>query len=210
MFGALTMYSKSFPANTSSNPPFQMERKDTDFEWCVSNLLFWVSFQRIEEDSGPSIRRLYQELLVLWPTGFMDIDGIKRALYRAKERRELCSSRKDRDKIRKKKLLPPKSEDVSKGTKALHTSEKPLSDSCSTLNKKPVLSAGHGGVAFANGPKVDRRKQEKAKINPNGNNPIDEMQSNILSKKKMKKKPSTEALEGGKVSSRETGGFKVG
>ncbi|KAL6504864.1 hypothetical protein OROHE_023622 [Orobanche hederae] len=151
--------------------------------------------ERIEEDSGPSIRRLYQELLVLWPTGFMDIDGIKRAIYRAKERRELCSSRKDRDKIRKKKLLPPKSEDVSKGTKALHTSEKLLSDSCSTLNKKPVLSAGHGGVAFVNGPKVDRRKQDKAKINPNGNKPIDEMQSNILSKKKIKKKPSTEALE---------------
>ncbi|KAL6527531.1 hypothetical protein OROGR_016621 [Orobanche gracilis] len=157
--------------------------------------LYDLYVERVEEDSGPPVRRLYQELVVLWPTGFMDIDGIKRAICRAKGRRDLCSSRQDRDKIRKKKLLPPKSEDVINVTKALHTSEKPLSDSCSTLSKKPILSVGHGHVDFVSGPKVDRRKQEKAKINPNGNNPMDEMPSNILSKKKIKKKPSTEALE---------------
>ncbi|KAL6504532.1 hypothetical protein OROGR_026455 [Orobanche gracilis] len=154
--------------------------------------LYDLYVERIEEDSGPPIRRLYQELVVLWPTGFMDIDGIKRAIYRAKERRDFCSSRKDRDKIRNKKLLPPKSEAVTKVTKALHTSEKPLSDTCSTLNKKPVLSAGHGRNASVNGPKVDRRNP---KIDPNGNNPINEMPSKILSKKKIKKKPSPEGLE---------------
>ncbi|XP_021809628.1 uncharacterized protein LOC110753121 [Prunus avium] len=41
----------------------------------------------LDEDAGPQIRKLYAELAGLWPNGFMDNHGIKRAICRSKERR---------------------------------------------------------------------------------------------------------------------------
>ncbi|GFP84304.1 hypothetical protein PHJA_000574100 [Phtheirospermum japonicum] len=145
---------------------------------------------------------LYVELVVLWPSGFMDTDGIKRAIYRAKDKRGLFSSRKDREKIKKKNAVPPKIEDVINVTKALHIHEKPpCSDPPSTLARKPVVPSGATGrnpvADFAkNSPKADKPKQEKAKTSPNGDNPIDAMPSNLLPRKKIKKKPNPEALDG--------------
>ncbi|KAI3460559.1 hypothetical protein Pfo_017222 [Paulownia fortunei] len=164
--------------------------------------LYDLYVERLEEDSGPPVRRLYEELVVLWPSGFMDTNGIKRAIYRAKDRRGLCSLQKDREKIKKKKVLAPKAEDAINFTQALHFHEK-LSDSRDhgfTLTSKPVLSAAvaHGAVrvpvTFANGPNVDKLKQEKMK-GSSSSNPIDVIPSNVLPKKKVKRKPNAEVVE---------------
>ncbi|GER38736.1 wound-responsive family protein [Striga asiatica] len=138
--------------------------------------LYDLCVERIDEGSGPSIRRLYQELVVLWPSGLMDTDGIKRAIYRAKKKRRLCSPPKNREKLTNKKVLPPKPKDER-----------------SPLTKKPVFSA-RKPVALAHGPKVDKRKEEMAKASTNGN-PVNAVASNSVPKKKMKKKPNPEALD---------------
>ncbi|CAK7354728.1 unnamed protein product [Dovyalis caffra] len=49
--------------------------------------LYDLFFQGMDEDKGPQIRKLYVELAELWPNGAMDNQGIKNAIYRAKERR---------------------------------------------------------------------------------------------------------------------------
>ncbi|GER40313.1 wound-responsive family protein [Striga asiatica] len=156
--------------------------------------LYDLYVERIDQDSGPPIRRLYQELVVLWPSGFMDTDGIKRAIYRVKERRGLCIPAKDREKSKNQKVLPPKRKDCTNVSQSSHNREKPLSDSLSPLTKKPTFSA-RKPVALAHGPKADRRNQEKAKGSSSGNNPVDAVASNSMPSKKLKKKPNSEALE---------------
>ncbi|GFP85944.1 hypothetical protein PHJA_000738200 [Phtheirospermum japonicum] len=140
------------------------------------------------------------KLVVLWPGGFMDTDGIKRAIYRAKDKRGLFSSQKDREKIKKKNAAPPKIDDAINVTKALHIHEKSSCSDSPTLARKPVVpsATGRNPVAdFAkNGLKADKPKQEKAKRSPNGDNPIDAMPSNLLPRKKIKKKPNPKALDG--------------
>ncbi|CAA0840811.1 wound-responsive family protein [Striga hermonthica] len=156
--------------------------------------LYDLYVERIDEDSGPPIRRLYQELVVMWPSGFMDTDGIKRAIYRVKERRGLGIPAKDREKSKSQKVLPPKQKDATNVSQSSHTREKPLSDSLSPLTKKPTFSA-RKPVALAHGPKADKRKQEKAKGSSSGNPPVDAVASNSMPSKKLKKKPNLEALE---------------
>ncbi|GER55444.1 wound-responsive family protein [Striga asiatica] len=157
--------------------------------------LYDLYVERIDEDSGPPIRRLYQELVVLWPSGFMDTDGIKRAIYRVKERRGLCIPAKDREKIKNQKVLPPKRKDATNASQSSHNREKTLSDSLSPLTKKPTFSA-RKPVALAHGPKADKRNQEKAKGSSSGNpNPVDAVASNSLPSKKLKKKPNLEVVE---------------
>ncbi|KAM7259675.1 hypothetical protein ACFE04_015416 [Oxalis oulophora] len=55
--------------------------------------LYDIYVDGLEEDSGPQIRKLHAELAELWPKGFMDHHGIKRAICRAKERRKVLYSR---------------------------------------------------------------------------------------------------------------------
>ncbi|KAL0432233.1 UNVERIFIED_CONTAM: Ubinuclein-1 [Sesamum latifolium] len=173
--------------------------------------LYDLYVERLEEDSGPPVRKLYEEvvvqyaplqLAVLWPSGFMDTGGIKRAIYRAKNRKGLCSLRKDRDKIKKKKVLAPKAEDAMNVTQAQHIHEKKFSgsrDQVSALTSKPILSAAvaHGAgllpVAFANGSNIDKLKQAK-KNGSSSKGPISAMPSD-LPKKKVKRKPNAEVNE---------------
>lgn len=42
----------------------------------------------MDEHKGPQIKKLYIELAELWPEGWMDNNGIKHAVYRAKERKK--------------------------------------------------------------------------------------------------------------------------
>ncbi|XP_027330661.1 ubinuclein-1-like isoform X2 [Abrus precatorius] len=66
----------------------------------------------LDENSGPQIRKLYAQLAELWPNGYMDNHGVKRAICRAKERRRALYSRdKDQEKIKRKKLLAPQQEE---------------------------------------------------------------------------------------------------
>ncbi|KAK4387333.1 Ubinuclein-1 [Sesamum angolense] len=165
--------------------------------------LYDLYVERLEEDSGPPVRKLYEELAVLWPSGLMDTSGIKRAIYRAKNRKGLCSLRKDRDKIKKKKVLAPKVEDAMNVTQAQHIHEKKLSDSrdqVSSLTSKPILGtavaqgAGLLHVTFANGSNIDKLKQAK-KNGSSSKGPIPAMPSEVLPKKKVKRKPNAEVNE---------------
>ncbi|CAK9160361.1 unnamed protein product [Ilex paraguariensis] len=47
----------------------------------------------LDEDAGRQARKLYAELAKLWPSGFMDNHGIKRAICRAKDRKRAFYSR---------------------------------------------------------------------------------------------------------------------
>ncbi|KAI3464559.1 hypothetical protein Pfo_021222 [Paulownia fortunei] len=171
--------------------------------------LYDLYVERLEEDSGPPVRRLYEELAALWPGGVMDTDGIKRAIYKAKDRRRaLCGRKRDQEKIKKKKVLAPTAEDSIRGEAinvnlALHIHEKLLPDSrdhSSPLTSKPVLSAAVSQAAarvpvpFANVPNVDKTKQERVKGSPSSK-PIDVVPMDVLPKKKVKRKSNTEMVE---------------
>ncbi|XP_047307382.1 ubinuclein-1-like isoform X2 [Impatiens glandulifera] len=69
----------------------------------------------LDEDAGPQARKLYTELAKLWPEGFMDNHGIKRAICRAKSRQKALHSGQ-KEKIKKKKMVTKT--EVEEGVKA--------------------------------------------------------------------------------------------
>ncbi|XP_073140641.1 ubinuclein-1 isoform X2 [Henckelia pumila] len=174
--------------------------------------LYDLYVERLEEESGPPVRRLYEELAALWPSGVMDTEGVKRAISRAKDRRRaLNNRRKDPEKIKKAKVLTPKTEDATRGeganiTKISHLQENLSIDSrdhSATSTSKSNLNAAvaHPAtcapvpVSSGNPPDVDKARQEKAKGN-SSRNPVDSGPTDILPKKKVKRKPDSEVVEG--------------
>ncbi|GAU46543.1 hypothetical protein TSUD_402600 [Trifolium subterraneum] len=97
--------------------------------------LYDIFVDGLDDNAGPQVRKLYAELAGLWPTGYMDTHGIKRAICRAKERRRASHTKnklfsmlihmarpcwklhmlgmvfKDHEKIKRKKLLASRQED---------------------------------------------------------------------------------------------------
>ncbi|KAH6782630.1 hypothetical protein C2S51_007923 [Perilla frutescens var. frutescens] len=164
--------------------------------------LYDLYIERLEEDSGPPVRRLYEELAALWPGGVMDTDGIKRAIHKAKDRRKaLGGRRRDQEKIKRKKVIAQKMEDTIRREASVH--EKNLLDSrdlASPLMTNLVQSAAvslsepYVPVPVASFPNVDKPKQERLKASPN-NLPIDAVPVEVLPKKKVKKKQNADAVE---------------
>ncbi|XP_044475860.1 ubinuclein-1-like isoform X2 [Mangifera indica] len=117
----LSLESKAFEHQAGSSDDFQeigeehgvRKRKfsmDTALEDKICDL-YDLYVDGLDEDAGPQIRKLYVELAHLWPNGLMDNHGIKRAICRAKERRrEMYNRHRDREKIKRKKMLTPKTE----------------------------------------------------------------------------------------------------
>lgn len=160
--------------------------------------LYDLYVERLEEDSGAPVRKLYEELALFWPSSVMNTDGIRRAIYRAKDRKGLCSSQKDREKIKKKKVSALKAQDAPNVTHATNAHDKLLSrDRGSTLVSNPVPSAPRVPVASASGPNLDKSKKDKMKksISCSNPNPSDKKPSDVLPEKKVKKKPSAEVAE---------------
>ncbi|KAL1561213.1 ubinuclein-1-like isoform X2 [Salvia divinorum] len=162
--------------------------------------LYDLYVERLEDDSGPPVRKLYEELALLWPSGIMNTDRIKRAIYRAKDRKGLCNFRKDREKNKKKKdLAAPRTQDTSNGTHAMNSHEKLLPrDRGSKLASSSAPSAARVPVTIANGPNLGSNpKQEKSKKLISSSNPdhTDTKLSSLLPKKKVKQKPSAEVAE---------------
>ncbi|XP_011102211.1 ubinuclein-1 isoform X1 [Sesamum indicum] len=169
--------------------------------------LYDLYVEKLEEDLGPPVRRLYEELAALWPSGVMDTDGIKRAIYKSKDRRRALSGRrKDQEKM-KKKMLAPKTENTTRGeavsvNPALPVHEKLLAGSCDQalpLTSKPVLSAAVSPAArmpvpLANSQNVDKLKHERLK-GSSSSNPVDAVSTDVLPKKKVKRKPNSEIVE---------------
>ncbi|XP_016457656.2 ubinuclein-1 isoform X1 [Nicotiana tabacum] len=159
----------------------------------------------LDEDAGPQVRKLYAELAGFWPNGFMDNHGIKRAICRAKDRRRaLHARRKDGEKIRRNKLLASKVEETGRVdavpiAQSVHIQEKVVIDHSSTSTNKPLSSTAAVNastrmpVSSANGPDVDRLKQEKLK-GASGSS-VDPRAADALPKKKIKRKKESELGE---------------
>ncbi|XAR49592.1 hypothetical protein NMG60_11032844 [Bertholletia excelsa] len=173
--------------------------------------LYDLFVEGLDEDAGPHARKLYAELAGLWPDGYMDNHGIKRAICRAKDRKRLQYSRhKDQEKIKRKKLLAPRAEaavrvETSSIAQPQYTPEKVvgIADSgnhglTSISRQVPIATTANSTVrlpnAATNGPNLERLKQEKVKgdssSNANDLRPVD-----MLTKKKVKRKPELELAE---------------
>ncbi|KAJ0025524.1 hypothetical protein Pint_08097 [Pistacia integerrima] len=205
-----SLESKAFEHQAGASDDFQeigeekgvIKRKysmDTDMEDKICDL-YDLYVDGLDEDAGPQIRKLYVELAHLWPNGFMDNHGIKRAICRAKERRrEQYNRHKDQEKIKRKKMLTPKTEDSvqietdanaqpqytrerlgsDSGSHSLATASKPVSNATAASMRTPSPSA--------NG---DRLKQDKLK--GSSSNSMDEAKmavDGVMTKKKVKRKP---------------------
>lgn len=166
--------------------------------------LYDLYIEGVEEDAGPQARKLYAELAELWPKGFMDNHGIKRAICRAKDRKKLLHSMyKDQEKIKRKKLISKTPEtlqgEVNPVVQSQYVQEKLVTDSGATSVNRPVLSITGADTAVrlptvvASGPNINQPKQEKVKRNFSILNDV--KTTEILAKKKVKRKPELELGE---------------
>lgn len=156
----------------------------------------------LEEDRGPQIRKLYAELAELWPSGFMDKHGIKRAICRAKDRKRALYNRKkvrDQEKMRIKKMSAAKAEGTVKIepnlTQPLQLQERLITDSTShglTPASRPTLTTNTIATKTTSPSHLDRPKQEKVK--GNSSNFLEEAKAELV-KKKVKRKPEMELGE---------------
>ncbi|XP_024019105.1 ubinuclein-1 isoform X3 [Morus notabilis] len=158
----------------------------------------------LDEDAGPQIRKLYAELAELWPNGFMDNHGIKRAICRTKERRRALYSRnKEQEKIKRKKMLALRLEEgirveASSMMQAQYMRERLVTESSSHGTANKPVSATTAAARMPsplNVPSFDKPKQEKLK--GSSSNSLDDARvgDGTLTKKKVKRKPETESDE---------------
>ncbi|KAL6296749.1 hypothetical protein ACE6H2_004891 [Prunus campanulata] len=158
----------------------------------------------LDEDAGPQIRKLYAELAGLWPNGFMDNHGIKRAICRSKERRrERYGRNKDQEKMRRKKMLAPRTEETVRVEASSIAQQQYMRERLATEpSSHSLTNKAVSGTAAAvrtpspiNGPSFDRLKQEKLK-GSSSNSPDDaRVGDGALTKKKVKRKPEQELDE---------------
>ncbi|XP_017430818.1 ubinuclein-1 isoform X3 [Vigna angularis] len=155
----------------------------------------------LDENAGPQIRKLYAELAELWPTGYMDNHGIKRAICRSKERRRALHIRhKDREKIKKKKLFAPRQDENARFDANPITSQQPmrerLATDSSSFNHISVNKAVSNTIAAPRiyNPSVNGSKPEKAKRSSSGSLD-DDGDEDVLVKKRVKRRPE-QGLEG--------------
>ncbi|KAG6671774.1 hypothetical protein I3843_16G024600 [Carya illinoinensis] len=163
----------------------------------------------LDEDAGPQIRKLYAELAELWPVGFMDNHGIKRAICRAKDRRRALYGRhKDQEKIRRKKMLARRMEETVRVEGNPIAQPQPTRERTSTETGSYGLTSANRPVTgstaavrmhspSSNGPiTLDRMKQEKLK--GTSSNPVDDTRVSSdggMVKKKVKRKPELDLNE---------------
>ncbi|KAE9446522.1 hypothetical protein C3L33_21596, partial [Rhododendron williamsianum] len=188
-----------FPQSSSPSPPKAPTTHSASFP--TSPLLATVA-------SPPRPQRLEKEKKKnegLWPDGYMDNHGIKRAICRAKDRkRALYSRHKDQEKIKRKKLLIQRNEeavrvDGSSIAQPQNIQEKLVTDS-SNYGLKPVSNAAEANTTvrvsntISDATKLHRPKQEKVK----GvlSNPNDMTTMGALTKKKVKRKPEFVSADG--------------
>ncbi|ERN08754.1 hypothetical protein AMTRI_Chr11g99470 [Amborella trichopoda] len=99
----------------------------------------------MDEDKGPQIRKLYVELAELWPEGWMDNNGIKYAVCRAKERRKrLYGHGKDGEKLRRKKISSAAVRvEENLGAAATNSQARSLQERPPSNQQQPYTSHGH-------------------------------------------------------------------
>ncbi|XP_077231760.1 ubinuclein-1-like [Tasmannia lanceolata] len=175
--------------------------------------LYDLYVEGMDEDRGPQSRKLYVELAELWPNGYMDNNGIKGAVCRAKERRRQLY--KDQVKMRRKKMSPSlKTEQTALGEASLNaqprvTQEKLTIDSSTQvftspdkLNFNPTTSSQHHATSARssnpslNTSTLDLPKQDK--VRPRVSSAADEVGKATdvtVLKKKLKRKPDSDLGE---------------
>ncbi|XP_059453871.1 ubinuclein-1-like isoform X3 [Corylus avellana] len=192
------------------------QEKDNRFQQIKKEVVEMIKIQApslelkgLDEEAGPPVRKLYGELAELWPNGFMDNHGIKRAICKAKERRRALYNRhKEQEKITRKKMLAPKIEETVRvegnsiaqpqsgrerlstetGGHGLTPANRPVSNNTSAAVRMQSPSS--------NGPlNSDRIKQEKLK--GTSSNSLDDarVSDGGMPKKKVKRKPEVELDE---------------
>ncbi|XP_038700385.1 ubinuclein-1-like isoform X2 [Tripterygium wilfordii] len=165
--------------------------------------LYDLFIDGLDEDSGPQIRKLYSELAELWPNGFMDNHGIKRAICRAKERRRALYTQ-HKETIKNKKLLAQRSEAAAAAkvdTGSIAQSQS-VRDRLATDHDGHVLVLPHKSVSnttaaavrtpspSASAPNLNRPKPEKSKGSLTHSMGDAKMADGApLAKKKVKRKP---------------------
>ncbi|XP_031393427.1 ubinuclein-1-like isoform X1 [Punica granatum] len=176
--------------------------------------LYDLYIDGLDEETGPQIRKLYSELAQLWPNGFMDNHGIKSAICRSKERKRvvLNNRHKDQVRIRRKKLLTPKTEpstvraESGSIAQSQHTSQphhsldrlavEPSTHTSTSANKQVPGTSAIRAPSPRNGSSSDRVvKQEKAK--GNSSSPVDDprVAEGAQLQKKVKRKPEVDLNE---------------
>ncbi|KAF3974025.1 hypothetical protein CMV_002602 [Castanea mollissima] len=162
----------------------------------------------LDEDAGPQIRKLYSELAQLWPNGFMDNHGIKRAICRAKDRRRaLYTKHKEQEKIKRKKMLAPKIEETVRVETNSIAQPQPMRERLSTETGSHGLTSANRPLSSTtaavrahspstNGPlNLDKIKQEKLKGTSNSSMDDARVSDGGVTKKKVKRKPEIELHE---------------
>ncbi|KAI7740554.1 hypothetical protein M8C21_023922 [Ambrosia artemisiifolia] len=137
-----------------------------------------------------------KQLAELFPKGCMDNHGIKRAICRAKDRRKALHRRKDQENMKRKKIVPTKTETVTVVTGATgqvqHAPDKQDS-SAHVRSISSTLVAANAATARLPAPTTDKPKQEKLKGNANTQSTIT---ASEVAKKVAKRKPEAELHDG--------------
>ncbi|MED6119830.1 hypothetical protein PIB30_015349 [Stylosanthes scabra] len=151
----------------------------------------------LDDNTGSQSRKLYAELVELWPSGYMDTNGIKRGICRAKERRKaLHNKHKDQEKIKRKKLKPEGNVRLDTSHAQQNMREKSAPESSShafpSANKPVSNNSTSGNIPS---PSMNGLKQEKARGSSTSSLDDVRVADGALKKKKIKKKPEID-LEG--------------
>eukprot|EP01018_Ginkgo_biloba_P011994 Gb_33971 [translate_table: standard] len=116
----------------------------------------------MDEHKGPQIRKLYLELAELWPEGWMDNNGIKNAVYRAKERKKKLNKPSNGGEMtRRKKAVLKLNSDVWNADDHVGSVSNPNYQDLTPCDKRTRLEQAH--YESVNGGNVLQSKLAKPK-----------------------------------------------
>ncbi|XP_028757551.1 ubinuclein-1 isoform X2 [Neltuma alba] len=172
------------------------KRMDTALEDKLCDL-YDLFVDGLDDDAGPQIRKLYAELAELWPNGYMDNRGIKKAICRAKERRKaLYMRRKDHEKVKSSKRVLPSQQEAGRYDPSSVASQQNVRERLTPESSihafasvsKPVsntINTVGGSSPLVNGPKQEKVKGTSINLE-------DVRVADGVLTKKVKRKPESE------------------
>ncbi|KAJ4798747.1 wound-responsive family protein [Rhynchospora pubera] len=117
--------------------------------------LYDLYVEGMDEDKGPQCKKLYVELVELWPHGYMDNLGIKEAITRSKERKNTVFNHqkvRNEERLKKKKLaqqsLSPQSRPIQVQQNTSSLAIVPQEKSITTYNPNLSINPSSGGKSI--------------------------------------------------------------